>query len=347
VGLAGILAALFPCGSVTGAPKISTMGLIAQLEESPREVYCGAIGVVRPGGDATFSVPIRTLCLDRQSEGGEYGTGGGIVWDSTADSEYDELLAKAVVVREPWPDFELVETMAAQDGTIARLELHLQRLAGSADYFGFAYPERRIRRALTATARGRPPEPETARRIRLTLAADGVFSIQEEPLGRLGTDSPERGPGAGSPLPAAGPGAAGPVPVALADAPVRSSDRFLFHKTTHRDAYDAFRSQGEGMFDVLLWNERGEVTEFTRGNVVVEMDGHLTTPPLSAGLLPGCYRRQLLEAGTVVEAALRVRDLPRAARIWFINSARRWIEVYLAQRRGPAPDARPPTAGRR
>jgi para-aminobenzoate synthetase / 4-amino-4-deoxychorismate lyase len=312
VGLGDILAALFPCGSVTGAPKISTMERIAALEASPREVYCGAIGMVRPGGDAVFNVPIRTLWWNRSTGSAEYGTGGGIVWDSTAESEYDELLSKAVVVREAWPAFDLIETMAARSGTIARLDRHLDRLARSADYFGFACPRETLRAALADTAATRPDVP---RRVRLTLAMDGAFAISEGPLGLVGADRPE-------------PGTA-PLRVALADGPVRSADRFLFHKTTHRATYDQARAGDRDAFDTLLWNERGEATEFTRGNLVVELEGRRVTPPLAAGLLPGCFRAELLEQGTVVEATVTTADVRRADRLWFVNSARRWLEVVL------------------
>jgi para-aminobenzoate synthetase / 4-amino-4-deoxychorismate lyase len=315
VGLGDLLAALFPCGSVTGAPKISTMDLIAELETSPREVYCGAIGFVTPGGEMNFNVPIRTLLWDRETGEAEYGAGGGIVWDSTAEAEYDELLAKAVVVREPWPAFELVETLAAEGGTLLRLERHLARLRASAAYFGFPYPEAEVRQALADAARSADAE---ALRLRLTLGPDGGVAVDTAPLAPVGSDDPGLARGSA------------PLPVALAREPVRSTDRFLYHKTTHRAVYDAARTADPDAFDTLLWNERGEVTEFTRGNVVVELDGERLTPPVAAGLLPGCLRAELLETGVVREAAVRLEDLERATRVWFVNSARRWLEVSLS-----------------
>jgi para-aminobenzoate synthetase / 4-amino-4-deoxychorismate lyase len=336
-GLATILEALFPCGSVTGAPKISTMELIAGLEPWPREVYCGAIGVVRPGCDMAFSVPIRTLWLDRETGRAEYGSGGGIVWDSSPEAEYDELLAKAVVVREPWPDFRLVETMAVVDGTIVRLERHLARLRRSADYFGFPFPDDDIRSALAAAAgsgagAGHPRGAAPARRVRLVLDAVGGVDVQVEPLGLVGATGTEA-PGGGS----RGDGDRSPLRVVLAGRPVRSSDRFLYHKTTHREVYDARRPPDPRIFDVLLWNERGEVTEFTRGNVVAELGGRRVTPRLAAGLLPGCFREELLEAGAIEEGDVAVADLARAERLWFVNSARGWLEVSLAAVPAAAP----------
>jgi para-aminobenzoate synthetase / 4-amino-4-deoxychorismate lyase len=312
-GLGDILAAMFPCGSVTGAPKISTMELIARLESSPREVYCGAIGVIRPAGVMAFNVPIRTLWWERDTGRAEYGAGGGIVWDSTPETEYDELLAKAALIREPWPDFQLVETMAAEGGTLVRLDRHLDRLRRSADYFGYPFPELAIRAALEAV-----PGDAGPRRVRLTLADDGALTVTHEPLGESGRQVPGTG---GDPP---------PRPVALAARAVHSGDRFLFHKTTHRTVYDERRADAPDAFDVLLWNERGEVTEFTRGNVVVQLDGRLITPPIAAGLLAGCFRAELLERGTIEEAAVRIDDLSRATRMWSVNSARRWVEVALA-----------------
>jgi para-aminobenzoate synthetase / 4-amino-4-deoxychorismate lyase len=315
-GLGDILGAVFPCGSVTGAPKISTMALIEELEVSPREVYCGAIGMVRPGGDMAFNVPIRTLWWDRQTGRAEYGTGGGIVWDSTPASEYDELRAKSAVIREPWPDFRLVETMAAAGGILVRRERHVERLRQSAEYFGFPFPEADVRAVLDTAAAA--DEGGTApRRLRITIGPGGDIELDVAPLGTQG--SPRPGASDGSP----------PLPVGLADRPVRSDDRFLFHKTTNRGTYDARRAHRPGAFDVLLWNERGEVTEFTRGNVVVELDGKRSTPPLQAGLLPGCLRAELLASGTIEERTVLVEDLTRAARVWFINSARGWLEVTL------------------
>ena len=317
VGLVDLFRALFPCGSVTGAPKISTMELIAGLETSPREVYCGAIGIVEPGGDCTFNVPIRTLWLDRDVGRATYGAGGGIVWDSDPAAEYDELQAKTRVLTERWPPFRLLETMRMDDGVVARRDRHLARLRRSADYFGFPFPAGELDAALADAARR---HPTGSRRLRLTLEEAGVVELEstilESPL------EPARS-GATPDPPAPG----GPVPIAVADAPVDSSDRFLFHKTTHRAVYDRLRKPD--CFDTLLHNERGEVTEFTIGNVVVELDGRLVTPPVECGLLAGCMREELLEAGEVEEEVVRIEDLARTTRIWLVNSVRGWVPVAI------------------
>ena len=312
-GLSQVLAALFPCGSVTGAPKISTMGLIAELERSPREVYCGAIGWIRPGGDCTFSVPIRTAWLDRVTRAATYGTGGGIVWDSRPDEEYRERVAKAVVVREPWPEFSLLETMALVDGHFTRLERHIARMRASAEYFDFPFPETRIRVALDDLVKERPTG---SHRARITVDRHGAVRAEALPL-----QEPRDGP-----LPV----------VAVSRTPVDSTNRFLFHKTTYRRVYERRRAEASSsLHDVLLLNERGEITEFTRGNVVLDLDGRLVTPARSSGLLAGCLRAELLEDAVVREEQVPVSALWRARRVWFINSARGWIEVRVERSGDP------------
>jgi para-aminobenzoate synthetase/4-amino-4-deoxychorismate lyase len=323
-GLVDVLAALFPCGSVTGAPKISTMGIIADLETSPREVYCGAIGWVRPGGDAVFSVPIRTVWIDRDRDAATYGAGGGIVWDSTPAAELDELRAKAVVVREPWPELALLETMALVDGRLVRRDRHLARMRASAGRLDFPFDPEPIDGILDGLTAERPAG---AWRVRLTLDARGAPATEVGPLDWRGAEAPGPPPDPAS-LPT----------VALAREPVDASDLFLYHKTTHREVYDRRRADAPAdVLDVLLFNRRGEVTEFCRGNVVVELDGRRLTPPVESGLLPGCFRAELLEAGGAEEAVVPVAALADARRIWLVNSVRGWVEVRLARAGTPPP----------
>jgi para-aminobenzoate synthetase/4-amino-4-deoxychorismate lyase len=306
VGLAEIFGALFPCGSVTGAPKVAAMGIIAALERSPRGPYCGAIGVVAPGGDAVFNVGIRTLDLDLDRGAATYGTGGGITWGSDAEREWDEAMAKAAVLSEPAEDFELLETLRLSTGGFARLERHLARLVASARYFGIPLDLGEVRSALEAESRRAPVE---GARVRLLVGSDG----------RPRTEAAR--------LP---PAPTGPLPVALARARVDRGDRLLFHKTTRREAYDVRRAERPDAFDVVLQNGEGELTELTIGNLVAEIDGERLTPPLDAGLLPGTMRGELLERGEAREAVLRPADLARASRLWLVNSVRgqvpiRWV----------------------
>ncbi|MFO7892270.1 MAG: aminodeoxychorismate synthase component I [Longimicrobiales bacterium] len=333
VGLVDLFRALFPCGSVTGAPKISTMKLIADLETSPRDVYCGAIGRILPGGDCTFNVPIRTAWIDRRRSLITYGTGGGVVWDSTADGEYDELMAKTAVVHEPWPAFQLLETLAVENGRAVRLHRHLQRMAISAERFDFPFPEDDVRAAVRRAARERSGRSL----LRVTVGLDGSVDADTRPLdtprlpGPTPADPVRNGtPGEGVAAEPEDAGVVEPRVVVYARSPVDTSSPFLYHKTTHRAVYDRHLADAGGeAFDVLLHNERGEVTEFCRGNLVAEIDGRLLTPPRSAGLLPGCFRAQLLEEGHVAEATLTPDHLARATRLWFVNSARGWIPVRL------------------
>ena len=317
VGIVDLFRALFPCGSVTGAPKISTMELIAGLEPSPRGVYCGAIGWVRPGGDATFSVPIRTAVLDRERGEITYGTGGGIVWDSTAEEEWDELLAKTAVVRNPWPAFRLLETLAVRGGEPIRLDRHLARMTRSAERFDFVLREDDVRTAVLEAARNL----SGARMLRVTSDPTGRVAVEAKPVA-------EASPG---PDMSAGRHHATGLPVVqLARQPIDPADPFLYYKTTHRAVYRRHRDRApDHLFDVLLWNPDGRVTEFCRGNLVAQLDGRLLTPARDAGLLPGCFREELLETGQVAEADLTRNDLDRATRLWFINSARGWVEVRM------------------
>ena len=303
IGLARIFGAIFPCGSVTGAPKIAAMKMIRELERSPREVYCGALGVVEPGGDCTFNVPIRTAWIDPAATA-EYGVGSGVTWESAAQSEYDELRAKSVVITQPWSEFELLETMRIQDGVIIRRGLHLERLSFSAAYFDFAMP----RDVLDLLQQVADAHTAGSWRLRVLLNERGVLRTDAWPL--------EARP-------------AGIQLVAISENTVRSTDRFLYHKTTNRILYERAASARPDCFDVLLCNERGEITEFTRGNLVVQIGGDMVTPALSSGLLPGVFRRMLLMGSEISERVLHPDDLGRAQRMWFINSLREWIEVKL------------------
>jgi para-aminobenzoate synthetase/4-amino-4-deoxychorismate lyase len=301
-----LFTALFPAGSITGAPKTSSMRLITEIERAPRGVYCGAVGVLAPDGDAVFNVAIRTAVVDTTTGEVEYGVGGGITWDSLPGDEYAEALSKAGFLDAP-PVFSLLETMRLEGGGVIRLERHLRRLERSAGYFGIPFDAAHVTSVLDEHLR---EHPGGSRRARLLLAPHGVATVDSEPFT---------------------PGAAGapPVPVALARSPVSSQDRFLFHKTTHRAIYDRQRAASESVFDVLLWNERGEITEFTIGNVVVELDGRRYTPPVDCGLLAGTFREELLDAGAVAERVIKIGDLKRASRVWLVNSLREWVATRV------------------
>ena len=303
--LTDVFAALFPAGSITGAPKTSSMRLIAEIEKAPRALYCGTIGFIEPGGHAVFNVAIRTAVVDRATGDAEYGVGGGITWDSTPGDEYAEALSKASFL-DVAPAFDLLETTRIEDGRWIRLDRHLARMEESAAYFDFRFNRAAIVAELAAHADN---WRSGVRRGRVLLSRAGGVRVESQPLA---------------------PASAPSVPVvALSTTPVSSRDRFLFHKTTRRQVYDERRAEHAAAFDVLLRNERDDLTEFTIGNVVVELDGVRWTPPRAAGLLAGVFRAELLEAGIIQERTIATADLPHATGLWLINSLREWVAVTL------------------
>jgi para-aminobenzoate synthetase/4-amino-4-deoxychorismate lyase len=302
--LPALLAALFPCGSVTGAPKVSAMGIIADLERSPRGAYCGAVGLVRPGGDAEFSVAIRTVEIDLASGEASCGVGGGITWGSEAGAEWTEALAKGAFVDAGAEGLALIETLRLEQGRYPLLERHLARLDASARHLALEVDPAAARAALLRAADDAGLAPT---RVRL-VAGDGPLRIERAPL-------PEP--------------AVAPLPVALALRPVSRRDPRLFHKTTRREPYESRRAELPDAFDVLLWNEERELTEFTIGNLVLELDGAQLTPPRECGLLAGVMRAELLARGEIREATLRIDDLARATRSWLVNAVRGRVPVRL------------------
>jgi para-aminobenzoate synthetase/4-amino-4-deoxychorismate lyase len=303
-GLADVFRALFPCGSVTGAPKVRTMEIIRDLETGPRGVYCGAIGFVSPG-EAVFSVGIRTLLLDAAAGTAELGVGSGVTWDSDAAAEWRETWSKAAFARRAPADFELLETMLWEPGSgWYLLEGHLARLAASAEYFGYKFSEGLARATLI------PALFEWTRvplRVRVLVERDGVMDVRSTDLVPFEE----------------------PVRVGIAAEPVDSRDPMLYHKTSRRGEYERRIAARPDCDDVLLVNERGELTESTIANLVVRMDGAFWTPPLNAGLLPGVLRAELLARGQIRERVLRPADLARAEEIWLINSVRKWRRAVV------------------
>ncbi len=301
--LVDVMRALFPCGSVTGAPKIAAMRAIAELETGPRGAYCGAIGLIRPGGHATFNVGIRSVAIDSQRGTSECGVGSGITSDSTAQGEQAEWLVKRRFLLRASADFELLETLPLEQGHIRLQERHLARLQSSAAHFGFEFEPGAIEAALVCLA---DEHADGRWRVRLLVDRNGRLRSECAPL---------------DPSPAT-------VRIRLAASPVDSRDEFLRHKTTRREVYAAHAPQ-DAVFDTLLFNERGEITEFTRGNLVVELDGRRVTPPCTCGLLPGVLREELLARGDVIEQVVHRTDLARASRLWFVNNLRGMIPATL------------------
>ncbi|HLO31756.1 MAG TPA: aminodeoxychorismate synthase component I, partial [Anaerolineales bacterium] len=272
-----ILAALFPCASITGAPKVSTMKIIRELESTPRKIYTGSIGYFSAQRKAKFNVAIRTMLIDRRYRKAEYGVGGGILWDSTSTDEYEEALLKARVLTQP-SSFSLLETMlwTPEEGFVLR-ERHLARMLDSAGYFDIPVTRHELEECLEHISSGF----RTHQRVRLLLDLFGKLGFESEPF-EPATNIKT-------------------LKVCLAKQPIDSRDVFLFHKTTQRLIYESRREGLEEFDDVLLYNESGDLTEFTIGNLVVELEDHLLTPPLSCGVLAGTFRAHLLESGQVIE----------------------------------------------
>jgi para-aminobenzoate synthetase / 4-amino-4-deoxychorismate lyase len=304
-----VFRALFPSGSVTGAPKVSTMRIIRDLEDSPRGVYCGAIGYLAPSGSgeprANFSVAIRTIVVDSLSGSSEYGVGGGITYDSSPQAEYEEIVAKARVLSSARPAFELLESIRFEpDQGFRHLTEHLERLRSSARYFGFRFDAE----SAVAACKHAIEDAVEPVRMRLTLARDGTIGVTTRPI--------EPSPGRR-------------LRVAIDDDPVDPHDVFLFHKTTLREPYERRKAKRPEIDDVLLVNTRGEVTESTIANVAVRFRDGWVTPPLEAGLLPGTYRAVLLRDGTLVERHVTPEDLRRADDLALVSSVRGWRRAEI------------------
>jgi para-aminobenzoate synthetase/4-amino-4-deoxychorismate lyase len=304
--LTDIFKALFPCASITGAPKVRTTEIIREIEPDPRGIYTGCVGYFAPDQSAQFNVAIRTAMVDRNKGTLEYGAGGGIVWDSVDDDEYREALLKARVLTERRPEFSLLETILwTPEAGYFLLDRHLRRLADSARYFDYPVDSGELESVLLQCA----SEFHAPQRLRLLVSREGAVELQA------------------SAIPAAYPDK--PVMVKLAREPVDSAEIFLYHKTTYRPMYEKARQSCPECDDVLLWNERGELTESSIANVVLEIDGALLTPPVSSGLLAGTFRGALLQEGKIVERVIRVEDLPECGKIYLVNSVQKWRPAVL------------------
>ncbi|MGE7878937.1 aminodeoxychorismate synthase component I [Peribacillus muralis] len=302
-----IFKALFPCGSITGAPKIKTMEIISEIENSPRGVYCGAIGYITPEAEAVFNVPIRTVVIDAETGKAEYGVGGGITWDSELTEEYEEAFLKAKLLSAERPAYKLLESMKLDDGVYYLLEEHIERMKHSAVYFGFPFLESKFRNELQKHAESNGGELQ---KVRILLNEKGDFEVSGQAIKTFDSKVP--------------------VSVILAEGPISSGNPFLFHKTTNRAVYEKFQVNHLDYFDVLLWNEEGFITEFTNGNVVVKIEGDLFTPPNEAGLLAGTFRQDLITRNIIKERAISKDDLTMVEDIWFINSVRGMLKVHLS-----------------
>lgn len=312
-----VFAALFPCGSVTGAPKRQAMLRIQALEQGPRGFYCAALGVMRPGGDMQFNVPIRTVVAQLQGDGTsalDYGVGSGVTWYSDPFAELQEWWQKTEFLRQVCGGFEVLETVRLQAGVWQHLELHLERMLHSARHFGFAVHAEvkgKFRQQLLEVAREASIglDNEEALRGRWLLNPGGNLTVQCLPM----PPTPQH------------------VRLVLARQPIVCHPQWLLHKTTFRTPYEQFDAIRGDAFDVLLTNTNGLLSETCRGNLVIELHGRCLTPTLQqttgSNFLPGVHRQLLLRDNTVQEAALKPQDLQDASRIWVCNSLRGMVPV--------------------
>lgn len=311
-GFRELFSALFPCASITGAPKVNTMNIIAELETTPRGVYTGACGFLGPGNYARFNVAIRTVVVNRLARQALYGVGGGIVWDSEPAEEYEECNIKAAVLTRRRHGFSLLETLLwTPEVGWALLSEHLARLADSAAFFGFPFDQKAVADALDDLTAGFGPEP---RRVRLLLNEDGLVEATHGPAPQAFTEA---------------------VSVAFSPLAVDSTDPMLRHKTTRREIYEKALSEARrsapDIFDAIIVNERGEVTETAIANLVAEKDGNLYTPPVSSGLLPGTLRARLLAEGKIRERVMDRGFIESADALFLANSVRGLVKARLAE----------------
>ena len=305
-----IIEALFPCASITGAPKARTMQIIQKLENTPRRIYTGCIGFISPQRQAQFNVAIRTVLIDKENSQAEYGVGGGIVWDSVSSDEYQECQIKAQVLTLNQPDFSLLETILWQpDHGYFVLDYHLQRLQASAIYFDFNLDINSLKTQLDKLTK---TFLNQAYKVRLLLDSCGEITYQTMPLSSVNNQEF--------------------VKLGMCSTPVDSNNLFLYHKTTNRQVYETAKAAFPDCDDVLLWNERGEITETCIGNIVVELNGELLTPPVKCGLLAGTFRADLLEKGKIREEIITMEMLKYSDRIYIINSVQKWREAVLIRR---------------
>jgi para-aminobenzoate synthetase / 4-amino-4-deoxychorismate lyase len=332
--LTEIMTALFPSASITGAPKPRTMEIIRSLEKTPRNIYTGTIGFIAPNRQAQFNVAIRTVLIDKQTNCAEYGVGGGIVWDSASTSEYEECQIKARVLldQERVQPFALLETVlwTPHEGYFL-LDYHLQRLQDSALYFNFAIDIEEITRRLEKVANSLP---DRLYKVRLIVKGIANTSPWE-------TSSDKTPPQDFSPeisqktiqietIPLIPEEPAKIINLGIAPEPIDLHSPFIYHKTTNRNFYERVLQDCPSDDDVILWNERQEITETCIANLVIKLKGKLLTPPINSGLLGGTFRANLLEKKEIEEAVIKLEDLKRCEAIYTINSVRKWQRAKLS-----------------
>jgi para-aminobenzoate synthetase/4-amino-4-deoxychorismate lyase len=304
VKLSDVLKNIYPCGSITGAPKIRTMEIINELEKENRGIYTGSIGLIRKN-KITFNVPIRTLVIDKKTNRGEIGLGSGIVWDSIAEEEYEETKLKGKFLTEPVKPFEIMETMKIENGKIFLLDEHLDRMKQTSDYFLFNFDKKEIKSYLNKIVNKTDTE---SYRLRLSLDKYGRLCHVISKLIQLPQE----------------------IKVIISKNKIHSKDRFQYFKTTNRRLYDREYKNftAKGFFDAIYFNERSELAEGAISNIFIYKNDVISTPPINVGILSGVYRKQLLKHDSGIrERRLYLADLLEADKIILTNSVRGEVTV--------------------
>ena len=297
-----IIKQMFPCASITGAPKVKTMEIICELENSPRGIYTGSIGYISPKDTMQFNVAIRTAVIDSEAQQVNYGVGGGITWESDTRAEYEECLAKASVLTRYTPECELIETVLWKTDTgFYLLAEHLDRLSHSADYFGFDYNEAAIKQGLAKLIKN---TPDCNQKVRILLNRYGQVRLETNNLNDLNG-----------------------LKVGLSSNPIKTDTPFVFHKTSNRAIYRQALEHHPDCGDVILFNERDEITESTFANIVIKEKGQLLTPAVHCGLLDGVLRSKLIKTHVLQEAVISKSRLLGAEAIYLVNSVRGWMAL--------------------
>lgn len=295
-----IMKALFPCASITGAPKIRTMEIISELESTPRGIYTGSIGFIAPDNSAQFNVAIRTVVIDKKTSSAEYAVGGGIIWDSTNSDEYDECLVKTRFLSNPIPDFSILESILWEpEQGYFLLDYHLDRMKKNTEYFDYPFDTEKLMSCLKKVSES---FGQISLKVKLLLDIDGNLSVEFIPVGIIKKE----------------------IKAAISSTPIMKNNPFLYHKTTNRKLYNDIKIQYNDYEEVILWNEDGEVTEGINSNIVVKIGANLYTPPISCGLLAGTFRQYLLDKGKIKEKIIKLDEFKSADEIYLINSIRRF-----------------------
>lgn len=286
-----IFKAIFPCGSITGAPKISTMKVISDVEKGERNIYCGAIGMISPK-ETIFSVPIRILQKTNEQNKFKYRVGGAIVWDSNAQDEWEETLTKTKFLND---EFQIIETVKIENNSILFEKEHFERMQKTAEHFGFKFKTPEIAKTDSGM-------------LRILLNRDGEIKTELKRITPAKTSK-----------------------IAISPIIQNSKNEFLYYKTTYRPwYYDSFQRIKNGeIYDEIFFNEKGELTEGARSNIVLQLNGNLYTPPVQCGLLNGVFRQELLKNNKCTEKILYKKDLEKAEKIFCVNSVRGMVEVLF------------------